>query len=164
MCWQRHDQFDRFERAEGWSRPARDRRERSTLATPPDDLLVSDAERQTVIDDLREHTADGRLTLDEFEERVEEALHARTGAELRTVTRELPSLRQTPPSRDWRLPRLPVSPRLLVIAAVVAVALLAGVWWVLIPLWFVFGGCGGSSANGVTQTRQTERDDTVSYV
>jgi hypothetical protein len=164
MCWQRHDQFDRFERATSWNRPPRSRAERTTLTQAPDDLLVSDAERQAVIDELREHTADGRLTLDDFEQRVDEALHARTGGELRVVTRELPSLRRTTTSHRRRGVRLPVSPQFLLVAAVVAVAVMAGMWWALIPLWFVFGGCLGGRSRHTSHSHRTERDQTVTYV
>lgn len=164
MCWQRHDQFHWSQRAEGWARPPRDRQERSSEARPPADVLVSDADRQAVIDDLGKHTAEGRLTLDEFEDRVEEALQARTSAELRSVTRELPSLHPATPSRGRSAYRLPVSPRTLVIAAIVAVALMAGAWWVLIPLgFFYFGGCGGRTRR-VAPPRRIERDESATYV
>ena len=64
-------------------------------------LRVSDAERNRVIEELQRHTADGRLTLDEFEARVEETLRARTAAELRVVLSQPPAPayernRQTP--------------------------------------------------------------------
>jgi len=156
MCWQRHEQVHGSERPAGWAPPAQDRRERRT---PRDDVLVSDAERQEVIDDLRRHTADGRLTLDEFEGRVEEAFQARTGGELRRVTRELPPLHPAPSSRGWRTPRLLVAPGMLVVAAVVALALMARVWWVLIPLWFfAFGGCGRRSRHAQAWRRSEESE------
>src|SRR5436190_752698 len=67
------------------------------LLTPPDepermpaDILVSDADRDSVIGILRSHCADGRLTLDEFGDRVGEVLIARTAGELELVTRQLP--------------------------------------------------------------------------
>jgi hypothetical protein len=56
----------------------------------PDDLRVSDAERERVIGLLRTHCADGRLTLDEFGDRVSEVLTAKTAGELGLVTRQLP--------------------------------------------------------------------------
>ena len=55
-----------------------------------DILRVSDAERQLVVDRLRDETAAGRLTLDEFDERAGEAYAARTRSELLHVLRELP--------------------------------------------------------------------------
>jgi hypothetical protein len=42
------------------------------------DLRASDADRDRVIDVLRAATADGRLTADEFSERMEAALASRT--------------------------------------------------------------------------------------
>lgn len=54
------------------------------------DLRVSDAERQAVVDLLRHQTSAGRLTLSEFEERLDEVYRARTGRELRLPLRELP--------------------------------------------------------------------------
>lgn len=51
----------------------------------------SDAERQAAVDALRQHTADGRLTLDEFEERADEAYRARALGELARVGRNLPT-------------------------------------------------------------------------
>jgi hypothetical protein len=56
-----------------------------------DILRVSDAERQLVVDRLRDETAAGRLTLDEFDERAGEAYAARTRGELLHVLRELPA-------------------------------------------------------------------------
>lgn len=54
------------------------------------EALVSDAERQRLIDTLRLHTAEGRLTLDEFSERVGFALAARTAGDLAPLTADLP--------------------------------------------------------------------------
>lgn len=60
------------------------------------DLRVSDAEREEVVAILREQTAAGRLTLEEFEERLGEVYEARTGGALQHVLRELPV---QPPAR-----------------------------------------------------------------
>jgi hypothetical protein len=74
-------------------------------ARPADpSLRVGDAERGRVIDQLAGHHAAGRLTLDEFEERMSSAWAARTGAELEVLVRDLPA-----PARS--APRAPAVPR-----------------------------------------------------
>jgi class 3 adenylate cyclase len=55
-------------------------------------LRVSDADRDRVVNALREHVAAGRLSMDEFNTRIAEALAARTDGELRHALRELPDL------------------------------------------------------------------------
>jgi len=55
------------------------------------DLRVSDAERQDAIQRLRAHLTDGRLSLEEFSDRVAEAHSARTHRELDHALRELPA-------------------------------------------------------------------------
>lgn len=55
-------------------------------------LRVSDADREQVIVALREHLLAGRLTLEEFCERVESALEARLGGELARVQADLPEV------------------------------------------------------------------------
>jgi Domain of unknown function (DUF1707) len=54
-------------------------------------LRVGDAEREAVAAQLRDHYADGRLTMDELNERLDQAFAAKTQADLRTVTRDLPA-------------------------------------------------------------------------
>jgi hypothetical protein len=115
-------------------------------------VLASNAEREHVIDALRRHTADGRLTMDEFEERVAEALAARTRRDLEPVLRALPPLPPAPSQPQARPRRLPrVSARQVAVvtaAAVAAVLFFQGAWWIIFPFWFVvlpmlgYGGCG----------------------
>jgi Domain of unknown function (DUF1707) len=71
-------------------------------------IRVSDAEREVVATQLREHYADGRLTLDELNERLDQVFAAKTRADLSVITRDLP---MTPPltpglpagsSRAWQ--------------------------------------------------------------
>src|SRR3954452_1430926 len=62
-------------------------------------LRVSDAERDAVIELLKERTADGTLTLDEFAERVTGALTARTRADLDVVKVDLAGASPVPASR-----------------------------------------------------------------
>jgi hypothetical protein len=53
-------------------------------------VRVGDADREAVAAQLREHYADGRLTLDELNERLDQAFAARTRADLNVVLRDLP--------------------------------------------------------------------------
>jgi hypothetical protein len=53
-------------------------------------ILASDNERESVVDVLRDAYTDGRLTLEEFEERTSAAYAARTWAHLRELTSDLP--------------------------------------------------------------------------
>jgi len=55
---------------------------------PP--MRVSDDERERAVFALREHVVAGRLTLDEFTERVGQALRARVGDELVRIQADLP--------------------------------------------------------------------------
>lgn len=54
------------------------------------EMRAGDADRERLVDQLREHHAAGRLTLDEFEERMAQAYSAKTYGELRVLTRDLP--------------------------------------------------------------------------
>lgn len=53
-------------------------------------VRVGDADRDAVAAQLREHYADGRLTLEELNERLDQAFAAKTKADLSTVMRDLP--------------------------------------------------------------------------
>jgi len=54
-------------------------------------LRASDADREQAIALLRDHAAEGRLTLEEFTERMSAAHLARTNDELEQLVRDLPS-------------------------------------------------------------------------
>lgn len=53
-------------------------------------LRVGDADREATAAQLREHYADGRLTLEELNERLDQTFAAKTKADLNTVMRDLP--------------------------------------------------------------------------
>jgi hypothetical protein len=57
---------------------------------PSGNMRVGDAEREAVASQLREHYAAGRLTLDELDERLDQAFAAKTRSDLAAVTRDLP--------------------------------------------------------------------------
>lgn len=128
-------------------------------------MRASDGDRERVVEILREHTAQGRLTFEEFEERIDRAYTARTWDDLRRLTDDLPvrtvfsgdgggadgperagrvaqragPARVAPPARTMLLPAL--------LGGALLALTLTGTWS-LLPLLligiFVFAGpCGG---------------------
>ncbi|WP_449478131.1 DUF1707 SHOCT-like domain-containing protein [Streptomyces abikoensis] len=55
------------------------------------EMRASDAERERVAEALREAVAEGRLTMEEFEERLEAAYKAKTHGDLEPLVRDLPA-------------------------------------------------------------------------
>jgi hypothetical protein len=70
-------------------------------ASEPFGMRASDADRDRVLDVLREAAAEGRLTPDELEERMGATLAARTLGELAALTADLPSGQPEP---SWLVP------------------------------------------------------------
>jgi hypothetical protein len=120
------------------------------------DLRVSQAERDDVAAVLARHFADGRLTVEEYEERVGAALAARTGRDLEPLLADLPAA--DPPSararpagprrqpRPFRVAAFPAA-RVVAVVAVVVLAIATGPWalWLLWPALVLTGGCGFGS-------------------
>ena len=59
------------------------------MATGPD-LRIADADREVAAACLREHYAQGRLTLGEFNQRLDAVFAATTQRQLSALTRDLP--------------------------------------------------------------------------
>jgi Domain of unknown function (DUF1707) len=123
------------------------------------DLRVSDAERAEVADRLSKHYSDGRLDQAEFDERVDQAMRAKTQSDLSGLFDDLPLTDEpgppqtsaggvVPGRRDER-PHRHRHPILLVALMIVAAVALAHamvelyVPWLLIGLlavlWLVYG-------------------------
>jgi hypothetical protein len=62
----------------------------SPAAGEPRNLRASDADRERVANVLREAAGDGRLTMDELDERLDAVFAAKTYAELEPITHDLP--------------------------------------------------------------------------
>ena len=97
-------------------------------------MLVADGDREKVIARLRRAAGQGRLTVDELEERVERALRARTPDDLRPLVSDLP------------LPRARQKPALFgpVLAALIVASVFLGgipVWLLAMPLAYGGGTC-----------------------
>ncbi|MET8576459.1 DUF1707 domain-containing protein [Streptomyces sp. NPDC005012] len=69
-----------------WGEP---RREPGGVPLP--DLRAGDADRERVAERLRDALAEGRLDMDEFQERLDVVYRAKTYGELEPVTRDLPA-------------------------------------------------------------------------
>jgi hypothetical protein len=62
----------------------------SQAGVPDPNVRASDADRERIVEQLRQHTAEGRLTMDEFEQRMSAAYEAKTYGDLSQLTRDLP--------------------------------------------------------------------------
>jgi len=105
-----------------------------------DSIRVSDADRDRVTAQLRDHFAAGRITPGELDQRLSAALNARTFGDLRRIMADLPGsvaaplgaapppLRATPP---WAVRRRhpPFPP--LILLALLAALLIPGAGWLL---------------------------------
>ena len=74
-------------------------------------MPVTDADRERAVRELSRHCGDGRLTLDELEDRITEVYAATTEAELALAFRELPPFRLSPsgPTRPAHTPAVPAA-------------------------------------------------------
>jgi len=104
-----------------------------------DRIRVSDADRDRVTAQLRDHFAAGRITPGELDERLSAALNAKTFGDLRRIMADLPGpvpallgaapapVRATP---AWAVRRHPPFPPLILLA-LFAVLLIPGAGWLL---------------------------------
>ncbi len=123
-------------------------------------LRVSDGDRQAVTDRLAEHFADGRLDRAEFDDRVGQAMNAKTRADLSGLFSDLPET-GAPAVPDHPHPlrrrRHPVLVFVLLVLFVIAAA--HAVMWVTWPwLWVAVLGLAVLFATG-TIGRSRPRQD-----
>jgi hypothetical protein len=127
----------------------------------PDDprqLRASDADRERVAEVLRSAATEGRLGLDELEERLGEVYAARTYAELEPVTRDLPTSASVAPAGN-AYPRIGGTP-----TSTGAVALLGGFErkgaWVVPKVFTCVAVMGGGEID-LRQARFAEAEVTI---
>ena len=118
------------------------------MTAGPAGLRVSDAERDAVAAELAEHLKDGRLDTAEFDERVGQAVTAKTRGDLDRLLADLPRPAPVPPpvarrEPGWPLPLIPIAFLVMFMAVASAAARPHGahaawaLWWFswwLIPI------------------------------
>jgi hypothetical protein len=104
------------------------------------ELRIGTTERERAAAELGEHLAAGRLTTEEFDERVQRAYQARTASDLAPLFADLPDLNPPQPPRP-RTNWWPAFGVLLVLACVAWVAFLRVPPFFLFPfIWIFFVG------------------------
>ena len=116
----------------------------------PAEMRASDSDRDAVVSDLSEHFQAGRLTADEFDQRTERALAARTWGELRDLLADLPGARPAPqapaatssgarlqPSRGLFTPPVIAALACIAITGVVVANVTHGRWGFIWPVLVV---------------------------
>jgi hypothetical protein len=125
----------------------------------PPRLRASDADRERTVEQLRRHHADGRLDLEEFNERMDRAYAAKTLAELDELMTDLPrdatpaSARAARPPAERQARRRQTFYRSLATYLAVS-AMMVGIWlfsgrgyfW---PIWVILGWGVGIVVQGV---------------
>jgi len=102
----------------------------------PSELRIADADREQLVDELREHAVAGRLTSEELEERIGKAYGATTRADLERLKADLPvsstSVRLALSKRKGQLQR-----RLMQEAGGSV-----GLWVICVGIWLADGASG----------------------
>jgi hypothetical protein len=120
-----------------------------------DDIRASDAEREEVIAALRTHAGDGRLDLDELDQRIETAYAAKTRRDLVALTSDLPRAPRAP--RDERrefAEHLRVYLSLMTMLVVIWALTGMGYFW---PVWPIVGWGIGVVSHANALRRPTAR-------
>jgi hypothetical protein len=103
-------------------------------------IRASDADRERIVEVLRRHTAEGRITAEEFDERMAAAYDARTLGALAELTTDLPVDLAAHAQRQQELakkakPRKPLSRQVRQ-----EISGLASLGVILTTIWVVSGG------------------------
>ncbi|HEX4820829.1 MAG TPA: DUF1707 domain-containing protein [Acidimicrobiales bacterium] len=126
------------------------------------EIRVSDVERERVVELLKSHLAEGRLSLDEFSDRSAEAYAAKTVGDLQLVLRELPkdpkevAASERAARRAWR--------RNAIVGFASPNAICIGVWalsgggyfW---PAWVLLGTGAGLAGRLARGPHDSHEDD-----
>jgi Domain of unknown function (DUF1707) len=112
-------------------------------------LRAADADRERIAEQLRRSHAEGRIDLAEFQQRLERCYEARTIGELDELVGDLPRREEKAQrgSPGWLVPRrsrlAPLAP-ILIALIVISAATGHALFWLWIPLVFLFLRMSGS--------------------
>jgi hypothetical protein len=103
-------------------------------------VRAGDTDRKAIAERLRKSHAEGRLDVEEFQERLDRCYQAKTVGELEQLVNDLPRERRA--ERAFGLQRLRMVPLLAVLFGTLVIA--GAVWhhgapgfWLLVPIFFV---------------------------
>jgi hypothetical protein len=104
-------------------------------------LRAADTDREAIAERLRRSHAEGRLDVQEFQERLDQCYKAKTIGELEQLVGDLPPA-ERPPEPRARLQALPLIPLVPIAIALLLISAAAGHHhhfglWILIPLFFL---------------------------
>ncbi|MCL2783758.1 MAG: DUF1707 domain-containing protein [Propionibacteriaceae bacterium] len=116
---------------------------------PAPQQRIGDAARDAAVEELRAHMAAGRLTMDEFDDRMSQALQAKTQPELDALFTDLPTDPDAVAGISvWRAANVPKRPSaanpmrvaqrwLIILAPVLWLTVLTGwhLWWLVYVAW-----------------------------
>jgi hypothetical protein len=129
--------------------------DRTTTLVADDDLRASDAERERVVSHLRTHAGEGRLSVEELDERVGRVYAATTRADLAKLTADLPKPRRPRPD-----PRAEFGEHLRTYLGVMALLVVIwaltgmGYFW---PIWPAVGWGIGIASHASAALRSPRR-------
>lgn len=106
------------------------------------DLRAADADREHTAKRLRESHAEGRLDVDEFQERLERCYQAKIVGELDELVRDLPrhdEHAESPPLGWIRPARSGLAPLAVIVVALIVTSAAIGhhLYWLWLPLAFL---------------------------
>jgi len=118
---------------------------------PHTQFRASHGDRQLVADRLREALDEGRLTLNEYDERVKVAYEAATYADLNALLRDIPTQAgileirphagrpstTAPAPRPAQVPKRPAKPRRIPLALSILWTIWAGIFAINIAVWMI---------------------------
>jgi hypothetical protein len=113
-------------------------------ARPTGPVRIGDAERDSAVSTLGDHFAAGRLTREEFDERIEKAMQARFQSDLQPLFADLPGPAvERLPTTGWPTggpPRVPIFLLFLpvLIVALIVTAIAIGAPWMLWGMFWLF--------------------------
>jgi hypothetical protein len=112
----------------------------TTIFARDANLRAGDADREAIAERLRKSHAEGRLDVQEFQERLDRCFQAKTVGELEPLVNDLP--RERPRERSFHFQRLRMIPLLAVVFGTIVIA--GAVWhhgapglWALVPFLFL---------------------------